>query len=259
MARSIFLFLISFSVVCSADSNALLQKGLDQYHNGEYEEAKALFQELLKAYPQSPSVLLNLGLTQYQLGEHGMAIGLWRQALEYDPTFNKAIQAIAFVQKQLPVTQLPHQVLWTEKLRQSFLRYISWDWCLFLLALCGFFFAFLGIRYFVVRHKHSQKGWPAPALPVMMITSGVVFLLVVSLVVLKIKDYWTPRATIVSIEVPAKSGPSEDMASLFDLFEGLDVILKQVHQDWVQVSYPGGQTGWVQKKDLFHYAGRRLW
>lgn len=254
------LFLMSLTTVSyPSDTNALFRKGLEQYHTGAYQDAKTSFQTLLEKYPNNPSLLLNLGLTQYQLGDHGVAIGLWRKALEHAPFFNKASQAIDFVQKQSPVMQQPHQMTWEERLQKYLLRYVSWDICLLFIALFGFTFAWWQIRYFVALRKwqsHKQK-FGFSSVPIFLL--GFTFLIVASLVTLKIRDYWIPKATVVTLEVAAKAGPSEDMATLFNLFEGLDVKIKQTHEDWVQVMSLGGQIGWVQKKDLFYYAGRRPW
>lgn len=257
--RIFCVFFILYPALLPANS-AYLQSGLKQYQEGQYEQAKDSFQSLLQASPNHPALLFNLGLTQYQLGHHGLAIGLWRKTLEQDPSFLKAQKAIDFVQSQLPAQQPSHQRSWNNYLRTNLLVYTSWDVCLFLFALFGFVFLWLQIKHLADRRfLETKKNSPPLPAPVILIISGVIFGLVVLLMGFKINDHLTSRATIVSFEVDAKAGPNEDMASLFHLSEGLDVAIQQIHGDWVQVRSQEGQTGWIPKKDLFHYAGKKPW
>ena len=239
------------------DTDVILGKGLKHYQQSQYIEAQNAFQSLLKSYPDSSSLLFNLGLIHYQLGRYGFAIGLWHKALDQNPYFIKATQAIEFAQKHIP-TQTPLSP-WQERIKKWVLNYISWDICLFLTAVIGFFFLWLKIKYLAIYNLALKKGHNRPAIPTNLIILGLLFALTVTITFIKTKDLMTLRAIIISPKVSAYVSPNQETASLFELSEGSDVIIKQTNNNWVQVSYLRGQTGWVQQKDVFHYAGEKLW
>jgi SH3-like domain-containing protein len=72
----------------------------------------------------------------------------------------------------------------------------------------------------------------------------------------KLFDQAVPRATIVAKKIEARSAPDTAAAPLFDLFEGLEVIVRQSKNGWAQVAYPGGPIGWVPQNALFATVGK---
>ena len=259
-AFALFLTIYStVTVATTSDSAMLLGKGLKYYQEGQYDQAKNTFQSLLEVHPDNAALLFNLGLTQYHLGHYGLAIGLWRKALHQNPYLIEANQAIHFTEKHIQAPQQQMQILWMERLRNWILVYISLDLCLFLTVVFGFFFLWFKIKYLILRNAALKKANHPPVVPTSLIALGSIWVFILLITALKTKDYLTLRATIIAHKVTAKVGPSDQTASLFKLAEGQDVIIKQTQNDWVQVQYLGGQTGWVQQKDIFHYAGERLW
>ena len=240
------------------DTNIVLGKGLKHYQQGQYVEAQEIFQSLLKSYPDSPTLLFNLGLVHYQLEHYGLAIGLWHKVLDQNPYFAKASKAIDFTQKKTSI-QLSNQILWPERIRKWILAYISWDICLFLTAIFSFFFLWSKTKYLASCNLALKRRNDRPTLPTGLIILGIFFVFTVILTFIKIKDHTKLRATIISPKVSVYVGPNQEIASLFELLEGSDVIIKQVNNDWVQVTDLKGQIGWIQQKHIFHYAGEKLW
>jgi hypothetical protein len=64
---------------------------------------------------------------------------------------------------------------------------------------------------------------------------------------------------VVSEKTTVYSAPNDKSAALFDLFAGLEVVLDQSNDQWVQVTYPGALTGWIPKSSVFQTSGRGLW
>ena len=245
--------------VTAPDVNMVLTKSLKHYHQGQYTQAKEGFQSLLESHPNNSVLLFNLGLTQYHLGSYGLAIGLWRKALHQNPYLIEATQAINFAQRQIQSPNQPSQTSWAERFRKWGLVYISLDICLFLTAIFGFFFLWFKIKYLILRNSALKKAHSPPTIPTNLVTLGFIWVFILLMTAFKTKDYFTPRATITAHKVTVRIGPSSETASLFEAFEGRDVVVKQAYNGWVQVDHLGGQTGWVQQKDIFHYAGERLW
>ncbi len=254
------LFFLLYSPICGAIPNADLNKlgqGLEYYHQGQYQQANEMFQSLLNAYPNNASLLFNLGLTQYQLGHRSMALGLWHKAFYQNPYLTKASQAIDFAQKQLKVPISP--ITYKERF-QKWLPF-SWDIYFFLIALAGFVFMWFKIQY--LSEVFFNKTTLLDAVPTHLIVLSLVFILVTLLTLFKVRDYTTLKAIVISDQVDMQVAPSYDTASFFTLAEGSNVVIKQTRNDWTQVSYlevqERQQVGWVLKKNIFHYAGERLW
>ncbi len=73
---------------------------------------------------------------------------------------------------------------------------------------------------------------------------------------------------MVTEKVEARTSPGQDQAVLFDLFEGMEVIVRESiktgaegenSQHWVQVTYPGGMTGWIPAETMMHTSGKAPW
>ena len=246
------------ATLSAADTNMILGKGLSHYQQGQYVEAQDVFQSLLKSHPDNSALLFNLGLVHYQLEHYGLAIGLWHKVLDQNPHFTKASRAINFTQKKISI-QLSNQTSWSEKIRKWVLIYISWDICLLLIATCGFFFLWSKIKYLANYNLALKRGSDRPMIPTRLIILGIFFVLTMTLTFIKLRDYTSLRAIIISPKASVYVSPSQETASLFELLEGSDIIIQQINNDWAQISDVKGQIGWIQQEHIFHYAGKKPW
>ena len=102
-----------------------------------------------------------------------------------------------------------------------------------------------------------------PPFPSVAVIAGVLFVSGAALSASKAYDQSVIRGTIISKQVPVLSSPDSSATQLFDLYEGLEVIVRQfsseksadaenngAKKDWVQVSYPGGSTGWIPRSSI---------
>ena len=71
-------------------------------------------------------------------------------------------------------------------------------------------------------------------------------------------DENTPRGTIVVEKVHVRAGPGEKEAQLFELFEGNEVLILRVDDDWAQIQFPGAFTGWIPQSAIFQNFGKNL-
>ena len=247
------------AAIAVGDVDITLGKGLKHYQQGQYAQAQSAIQSLLKSYPNNLTLLFNLGLAHYQLGHYGLAIGLWHKVLDQNPYFVKATEAINFAKKQMPIQRLSSQNSWKERIRKWVLVYIPWDVCLFLTAIFGFFFLWLKIKYLAICSFVIKKGDERPVIPTNLIVLGLIFVFILVVTLVKAKDHTTLRATIISPKSFVYVSPSQETASLFELSEGSDVIIEQISNGWAQVIDSEGKIGWVPQKNIFHYAGEKLW
>lgn len=256
MTSVVFLLLFGMQAPAQATDpstafNELLQSGVQSYRDKKYDVALESFTKALEIAPNDVSVLTNLALTRFQKGERGWALGLFRKALSLSPNFPTAQEGEAFVAKQMPVKEIPHQLEWWEVFRRHMLAPISIQ---ALLLICLLFFAFSGwtlISLLGSRRRALLEEKPTPNFNFIHLLFILGFLFSSTLVVAKTYDSMTVRATIVKERIEARALPDAQAISLFELYEGLEVIVKNRDKDWLQVKYPGGPVGWVMESDLF--------
>lgn len=223
----------------------LFQAGVNSFQKNELDQARDQFTQSLKLAPDNVESLYNLGLTEHKAKNEGLALGLWRKALALDPTNTNVAQAIAFAEKALPARSVARGGDFFESFHRSFLAETSLMSLIVLnLVLLGFA-GWILIRYFAQRSRSIENEEPSPPVPYV----GFIFVigLLISALVLaaKVYDLTLTRATVVADKVEVRTSPDSQAATLFELFEGLEVIVRQSQGEWVQVSYPGGLAGWI--------------
>ncbi len=253
------LIVFAFTFWCgfaqSQTAEQLFQDGVTALQKNDLDLAREHFTASLKISPSATS-LYNLGLTEYKAKNEGLAIGLWRKALVLDPTNDDLQHAIGFAEKALPQQPISRGSDLFESFHQSFLSQTSLTSLIVVnLALLAFA-GWILIRYLALKSRSIENEEPSPPIPYI----GFLFIvgLLASVVVLGAKAYdlTVTRATVTDEKVEVKTSPDSQAATLFELFEGLEVIVRQSHEGWMQVTYPGGLSGWVPAKAVLVSSGR---
>lgn len=230
-------------------SESLFQQGLGAFQKADYKQARLSFQEALQS-GDNPVVLFDLGLTEQRLGNNGLALALWRKALAIKPNFARAEQAIAWTRPKLEHGEISHEVELWESLRAHALATVPLWYYLLSSALLLLVAGWLGLRYFGLRRQARLDERPMPPLPWLAGFCSLGLLVALFLGGAKIYDQSVERGTIVEKKVEARSSPAADATPLFDLYEGLEVIVHGRSENWTQVTYPGGSTGWIPSQAL---------
>jgi hypothetical protein len=111
--------------------------------------------------------------------------------------------------------------------------------------------SWLLLRYFGARRRALLDEQPLPPFPTVGIVLSLGFFVMSFLAVAKAVDQSSLRGTVLPKKIEARSTPDAAGTVLFDLYEGLEVIVQQANDSWIQVTYPGGPTGWVPKSAVF--------
>ena len=232
----------------SAESH--FKDGLAAFQKGDDKGARASFQEVLKAEPQNPIALYDLGLTESRAGNKGLALALWRKALADKPDFDPPSRAIAWTREKLERPDIPHEVELWESFRAAALVTVPLQHyllaCVLLLLIAGW----LLLRNFGLRRQARLDEKPMPPFPTTGVFAAVLFLAMTFLSASKAYDDSILRGTLVVKKVEARSAPDAQATPLFDLYEGLEVLVRARADAWTQVTYPGGSTGWVPSSSL---------
>src|SRR5262249_27846342 len=81
--------------------DALVQKGIGQYEDGDLEGAKASFQRAMELNPQSFEATQNLGAVQEAQGDLNSALATYQKANAINPKFDGAYYNLAYVLEKL--------------------------------------------------------------------------------------------------------------------------------------------------------------
>jgi hypothetical protein len=235
------------------------EKGAQAYQKQDWQEALENFGAALQSEPENPTFLYNLGLSYYQLQKIGFAIAYWRKALYFSPEFAPAKAALQFALTRHPPKEIPHEIELWESLHHKALKGLSLHTLLGMNALLLLVAGWLGLLHWGRRNAAINNDLPSPSMPFATIFSLVILTLVSGLTLLKGIDLTISRGTITQDQVTVRTGPAEGSAELFDLFGGMEVVIRQTHKQWVQITYPGSYTGWVKDTDLLHTAGKQPW
>lgn len=245
-------------------TNQTYNEAIALFQQGKFEDAKGKFEQSVQSQGPNPYLLYNLALTELKLGRVGPALGLWRKALDLDPGFSRARDAIDHTYEKMKIKELPHKITATETLRKKLLSHFSLSDFLLLTALSLISAGWLLLSFFGKRHRFKRGEERAPSLPSIAILLSVAFIAFSALSVLKAFDENQTRATVVAAKIEARTGPGAHQASLFELFEGMEVIVRESlktddEKQWVQVTYPGGMTGWIPAESMMISSGAGTW
>lgn len=230
---------------------SLFQDGIKYYQEKKFTEAKDIFQKAVDLNPKNVQAITNLGLTYFQIGEKGFALALMRKAHSLDPDFSTPISAIEFIQSQLTVKEIPHEINSWETLRTQFIQPFSQFAFVVLSALLLFAAGWTWIQFFSQRKKAETEEKPYPQIPLLGIIYSVCFTVLFTLMLAKFYDHFQVRGTVVAEKSPVLSLPNEKAPTLFELYSGLEVLVLKKETDWFQVRYPGGMIGWIKNNHLF--------
>lgn len=238
----------------AADPEAAFRAGVEAFQKKDFQKARESFASAMEA-GESPRILFNLGLVENRLGRGGFALGLWRKALALKPRYEPAANALAFVQPKMERQDLPHDVEPWETMRAAVLVPVSLDTYIVAAAMSLLLGGWLLLRYLGRRRSARLDEKPMPPFPYLGSLTSLLFIAFAFLGSAKALDSQTLRGTIVPKKIEAHSSPDANSTVLFELYEGLEVIVRRSEKigetDWAQVTYPGGSTGWVPKSTVF--------
>jgi tetratricopeptide (TPR) repeat protein len=231
-------------------------RGTKNYQDKKFEDAIFNFEKALDLHPENTTLLIDLGLSYFQVHKKGLSIAMFRRALFVDPSQTTAEAALKFALSQLEVKEIPHQIGAYERLRSTLLNSVSINRLHLLTALLLFTSGFVWLRYLGRRRKAFELELAPPGTPFIGLLLSVSLTLSTFFTALKIYDLAIPRATVITDKTTVQTAPGDGQSGLFDLYAGFEVIVRNVANDWIQVSYPGGLTGWIKKDSLMGTSGK---
>lgn len=232
------------------------QEGIQAFQQNDFEKAFESFQLAAEKSPENSSAFYNLGISAMRLKRFGYALAAFRRSFALNPASTDSVRGISESSKTLGLRTNDSE--W-EAFREQILTRVSFNQLLAVVAVFLGLSGFLLLKYAGLRRTALKFDEPLPRFPTTGLSLFIAFMVTLLLLGAKTWDHLQPRATVVAQTAPLRSGPTTDNPELFQLTEGQEVLLRQKNDTWIQVTYPGGLTGWLSAQDIFFTSGRRPW
>lgn len=242
------------SALTSFEPERAFNRATENHKSKNYTDAEKLYLQVLNDNPHTPEVLRNLGLLYFSMDHKGRALGFLRSLTELEPRNIETYRTIDFIENKLTNKDFEHDRSFFEDLDLISLRWVKLPELLvfhfMVTALFGIFFVRrLSLRRKSLRLDEKIEVWTP------QIYSGAIIVIILSgLSLLKIQFNLENHATIITKnKLTVKSGPSENGADLYDLFEGFEVVIDSTYKDWSQITYQNRYTGWVKTNTIWKH------
>lgn len=243
------LFTVAQPVVLAQDPISPVEAMLaanQAYENGEYLEAAAGYEAIIRYGISNSDLYYNLGNAYFKHGDLGRAILNYRRAYRLAPRDPDILTNLTIARAQTVdglevdnegtlanLVQMAEE--WLTLREAAFLALALW------LILCG-------LAVLAILQSRLRRWWAAG-----MVIAG--FFLLVGLASM-INRYYTeqlyPPAVIVAEQVDVTSGPggTEQYLVEFDLHSGAEVQLLESRPGWRRISLSGNLQGWVPEETV---------
>ena len=223
-----------------------LNQANELYEKGEYSEASKAYKSLLADGYFSADVHYNLGNSYYQLNQIAPAILHYEKALKLNPSHEDAAFNLILANEKTidKIEAIPE--LFIYRWWKSIYNLFGMDtWAKWVVVF--FFIALMGLLIYWIGSKLSLR-------KIGFYTFLTAFVLALFSWLMadrqKSKLNRIDYAIIMEPTVNINSSPSAGSSKLFVLHEGTKVKVEEVDEDWMNVSLPNGNKGWVKMEKL---------
>lgn len=232
----IFLFLSQAVFAQSA-----FEKGNEQYRQGQYSQAAASYESVLREKKESAELYFNLGNAYLKLEKVAPAVYNYEKALQLDPG-NRDIEINLGYAHQLitdniePVAQ-PGFAGMIESLSGTY-HFDTWAW---IAVTCAFLSLLLFSGYYMARKTMLKRSFFA-GMSVMLV------ILILSLITAfhaKSEMESQHPAIVFSDMVQVKTDASQGAQDAFILHAGVKVYVLESKGQWQKVQLPDDTVGWI--------------
>jgi len=243
--KHLIYLLIAFAMPMLAHAadnmQALFEKGNQQYAKGNYKEAIADYQQILKVGYQSVPVYFNMGNASFKNGDIPSAIYYYEKAHKLSPgdddiNFNIQFANLRTTDK-IDVAPEFFLVKWWNSFILMFSATTLAVWSIvFILLASGALIMYI-FTYSVTIKKAS------------FYSTFILFIIGLFIIFMGNRqvNYFDThhQAIIFSGAVTVKSSPADAAKSLFVIHEGTKVDVLENNSNWTKIRLPNGNEGWI--------------
>lgn len=239
-----FLFVSTF--LFSQSPNLLFDQGNKAYNLGDYDEAVAQYQEVLKTGVHSSELYFNLANAYYRLGNVGESIFYYEKAKQLDPKNNEITTNLKFAQNMTldAIEVLPESIF-----NQVNNEILSWftmaQWARIIICI-----AWIMVVLFVLYLWNTNGFWKR----LYFSSFWIVTLFFVSIFILTYTRNIELDNELSGIVFEAKINiwgePNDRSEVLFVLHEGTKVEVLDELAQWKKIKIVNGSEGWILASSL---------
>ncbi len=227
-------------------AQSAFEKGNEQFRQGQYGQASATYESILKENKESAELYFNLGNAYFKQEKVAPAIYNYEKALLLDPG-NEDIEINLGYARELitdniePVAQ-PGFAGFMDGLSGMY-HYDTWAW---IAVVCAFLILLLFGGYYLARKTALKRSFFAGA-------SLISIVLLISLVAgyySKSETAGERPAIVFSDMVQVKAQPSAQSDDAFMLHAGVKVYVLETKEQWQKVQLPDYSVGWIPSEAI---------
>lgn len=224
----------------------LFARGNEAYARGDYEEAAASYQEIVRSGIRNSLVYYNLGNSRFKANRIGPAILFYEKALKLDPTDTDARENLRYanlrIRDRISEEEDPFLLGLFGRARDS----LALDRVTGLFL--GFYLATMALAAVWILAGSARSG--AAAGVGALILAGITTLAGGWMSLQAEERASSDRAIVLAEKSEVLSGPGSENTLLASVHEGTKVRIHNRREDWVQVVLPDGRAGWMKGETL---------
>ncbi len=223
----------------TADITGLFITANQSYHEGNYEMAARMYEEIITSGHLNGTVFYNLGNSYVRTNQIGKAISAYQKALLLLPRDEDCKANLRYVRARTvdKIEGGDDTPLWhTLAFWYVTLNYRELALCFLVVHAICWLAALVRLYY-----RREWLGWVLTISLVISLTMGV------SAVLKYRATRYNPLAVVIAKEVSVRSGCGERDTVLFVLHEGTELKIIGEETHWYKIKLPDGRKGWLKK------------
>ncbi|MEW5802388.1 MAG: tetratricopeptide repeat protein [bacterium] len=215
------------------------------YRKENYAEAASHYLELVRQGYRDPFLFYNLGNALFKKGNLGQAILFYEKARLLLPRDDDIRKNLAYA-NSLTIDKIEVKSFWLIPLWEKITYFLTLNE---LTLICtGIYLVLMGLLILFLRKKEADA---RKRLFHLVVFFSVMLVLAGGIFFYRLYELKSDRSgIIISKSVEVKSGPEENLATLFSLHEGTTFSIHQQRRNWLQIMLKNGLIGWLQSKDI---------
>jgi hypothetical protein len=249
MKAARIIILLIFGVLCvvpmrAADS--LFRQANQYYNQKEYENAIAIYQQLIDSGYNDAVLCYDLGNAYFKSNQVGYAVLWYERALRLAPN-NKDIQYnLAFANQQTidNIESIPPfflKIWWLAV--QNLLS--AKQWAVLSIVLCAVLVCFILLIFLISSYRLRMTFFLFACVCLVASITSIVFASLQTKAVNR-----TDEGIVIQSSVTLKSTPDHSGTDLFTVHEGVKIKVTDQAGAWVEVQFSNGSKGWMQAENM---------
>lgn len=228
----------AFTANSSAPATSEFERGNQQYAAGQFPEAIATYEALVRQHQWSTSLFYNLGNAQFRAGDPARAILNYERTLALDPNHAEAQANLRVAREQSRGLELTRS--WAERYL-GFLAERQFAWT----AAAGFWlalFAAVSVRFARTRPRGAMTVLVLGAL-IFCVAAGAVY-------ALELTGKMRQLAIVTAKNTEARLATADNANSVLALPPGTEIKILSTRGNWIYAALPNALRGWLPAKNV---------